>query len=108
MTQEDAEVTEEPNSDDEFVKNKYALLDRLMRLIRQKETPLNPVLAGYFSKLLCQLCTRKDKQLVPYVFAADCDVIDCLLYHSYQRSISEVLFKLLNINDTYFDEDLQK
>ena len=79
-----------------------------MRLIRTKETPLNPVLAGYFSKLMCLLCTRKDKQLVPYVFGAENDVFECLLYHSYQKSISEVLFKLLHINDTYFDEDMQK
>ena len=59
------------------------LLDRLFRFIRSKDTPLNPVLAGYFAKLVTILINRKPKSLIPYVFGQDSDVIDCLLYHVY-------------------------
>ena len=56
----------EPESDDGDAK--YALLDRLFKFVRSQEKPLNPVLAGYFSKLVTLLINRKQKQIVPYVF----------------------------------------
>ena len=45
------------------------------------------------------LIIRKQKSLFPYVFAPNSDVIDCLLYHVYQKSISELLNKFLNITE---------
>ena len=86
--------------------SKYMLLDRLFKFIRTEEAPLNPVLAGYFCKLLTLLINRKQKQVIPYIFGPDSDVLDCLLRHLYQKSISEVLNKLMNIVDTNFDGDL--
>ena len=58
---------------------------------------MNAVLSGYFVKLVTLLLNRKQKNLIPYVFAPDSDVIDCLLYHVYQKSISELLNKFLSI-----------
>lgn len=72
-------------------------MDRLFKFIRSKDTPLNPVLAGYFAKLVTILINRKQKLLIPYVFSPESDVLDCLLYHVYQKSISEILNKFLNI-----------
>ena len=86
--------------------SKYVLLDRLFKFIRTEEAPLNPVLAGYFCKLLTLLINRKQKQVIPYIFGADSDVFDCLLRHLYQKSISEILNKLMNIVDTNFDGEL--
>lgn len=50
---------EEEDKHEEEETGKYQLLDRLMKFIRQKETPLNPVLAGYFAKLMTILINRK-------------------------------------------------
>jgi len=38
---------------------KFALLDRLFKFIRTQEKPLNPVLSGYFAKLVTLLINRK-------------------------------------------------
>ena len=86
----------EPESDGD-ADAKFALLDRLFRFIRAQEKPLNPVLSGYFSKLVTLLINRKQKQIVPYVFEDHPDIIDCLVNHVYQKSISELLNKFLNI-----------
>ena len=76
--------------------NRYMLLDKLFLFIRSKQDDdLNPVLSGYFSKILRILITKRQKQLVPYLFDTFSDIIDCLLRHSYQKSISEVLYKIL-------------
>lgn len=63
--------------------SKYVLLDRLFKFVRTDDKPLNPVLAGYFAKLVTLLINRKQKQLIPYVFAPGSDIIDRLLYHVY-------------------------
>ncbi len=75
------------------------LLDRLMKFIRTKEKNLNAVLSGYFAKLLTLLLTRKQKNLLPYIFQEGSDFIECLLNHVYQKSISELISKLLNISE---------
>jgi hypothetical protein len=86
---------------------KYMLLNRLFRFVRQKD-PLNAVLSGYFSKLVTLLINRKQKLLIPFVFDPSSDVIDCLLYHVYQKSISELLNKLLTIQENDFEGELAK
>lgn len=73
------------------------LLERLMRFIRQREKPLNAVLSGYFAKVFTLLINRKQKSLIPYIFSEDSDVIDSLLFHVYQKSLSEIIVKLLNL-----------
>ena len=51
-------VEPEPEAEEEVL-GKYALLDRLFKFIRTEEKPLNPVLSGYFSKLVTLLINRK-------------------------------------------------
>lgn len=72
-------------------------MDRLFKFVRTQEKPLNPVLSGYFSKLVTLLVNRKQKLLVPYIFDENPDIIESLVYHVYQKSISELLNKFLNI-----------
>ena len=72
------------------------------------EKPLNPVLCGYFSKLVTLLLNRKQKNIIPYIFDPASDVMDRLLQHVYSKSISELLQKLLLIHDNEFDEDLAR
>ena len=78
---------------------KYMLLERLLKFIRQEEKPVNAVLAGYFSKLVTLLINRKSKSLIPYIFGHSSDFVDCLLHHVYQKSLSELITKLLNISE---------
>lgn len=102
----DADTTQTGLSVTDASEGKYVLLDRLFKFIRTEEIPLNPVLSGYFFRLVNLLIMRKQKQLVPYIFGDDSDVIDCLLRHVYQKSVSEVLNKLLNILGINFDEEM--
>jgi len=41
------------------------------------------------------MISRKQKLLIPYVFAPESDIIDHLVRHVGQKSISEILNKLL-------------
>ena len=96
---------------DEEPENKYVLLDRLFKFIRTEgDEQLNPVLSGYFCKLVSILISRKCRQLVPYVFSPGSDLIEMLLKHVYQRSISEILNKLLtqiDMNDAEYETEVR-
>ena len=92
----------EPEAEDQEEVNpagKYMLLDRLMKFIRQQEKPLNAVLSGYFAKLITLLLNRRQKSLLPYVLAPESDIVESLLFHVYQKSLSELITKILNIQD---------
>lgn len=73
---------------------KFVLLDRLFKFLEQNGE-LNPVLSGYFCKLVSLLISRKQKQLVPYIFSSESKIIDNLVKHVQQKSISEILNKLV-------------
>ena len=98
--------TEGVEEEDTEPANKFFLLDRLFKFIRTEEDELNPVLSGYFCKLVSLLISRKQKQLVPYIFDKESDVMDCLLRHVEQKSISEILNKLLTQIDTDYEPEL--
>jgi hypothetical protein len=61
-------ITEPEDEDSTTKKSKYMLLDRLFSFLRTEEKPLNPVLSGYFAKLVTLFINRKQKQIIPYVF----------------------------------------
>lgn len=88
-------VTEE--KEDEY-DNQYLLLDKLFKFLESDEE-LNSVLSGYFCKLVSILISRKQKMLLPYIFDPNRKVIQNLVKHTGQKSISEVLNKLLNQTD---------
>jgi hypothetical protein len=64
---------------------------------------LNAVLSGYFVNVVGILINRRQKLLIPYVFAEDSEVLDNLLYHVYQKSISDLLKKFMAISASDFD-----
>jgi hypothetical protein len=63
-------VTSDAQDDDGEYENQYLLLDRLFKFIEQEEE-LNPVLSGYFCKLVSLLISRKQKFLIPYIFSPE-------------------------------------
>lgn len=94
--------------EDEDSDNKYLLLDRLFKFLRD-EDELNPVLSGYFSKLVSLLISRKQKFLIPYIFAPESDIIDLMVKHVGQKSISEILNKLMTqIDQDFMQEEIQQ
>ena len=88
--------------------DKFMLLKYLFKFVQTRQYPLNPVLSGYFAKLVILLLNRKQKQVVPFIFSPECNLIDDLLFHVYQKSLSEVLNKLLNISEQSYEEELSK
>lgn len=46
--------------------------------------------------------------MVQYLFNTENDAIDCLINHVYQKSVSEVLIKIMNIEENNFNEDLSE
>lgn len=86
------------------------LLDRLFKFVTinddEEVQPLNPVLAGYFSKVVQLLINRKQKQIVPYIFAEENKVVEHLLKHVSSRSVTDVILRLMHIVESNFDEEL--
>lgn len=75
-------ATEALDDEDEEEGNKFILLERLFKFIHTDEE-LNPVLSGYFCKLVSLLISRKQKLLFPFIFAPESTVIEDLLKHVY-------------------------
>jgi hypothetical protein len=52
---------EESTNNKKPVVARLILLDRLFKFVKTDKKPLNPVLAGYFTKLVTLLINRKQK-----------------------------------------------
>ena len=104
---ESTQVTEKTveTQEDESV-SRYYLLNHLFKFVRSTNTPLNSVLSGYFAKVFNLLLSRKQNQLIPYLFEVSNDAIDCLLNHIYQKSISEVVLAIMKIEEGNFTDSL--
>ena len=86
--------------------NKYDLLDYLTKFI-DTDNELNDVLAGYFSRLLNLLIQKKGDEVGKYFYSHE-----HLLYrfadHSYSKSLSEIIIKILDINIEKIDYDKEE
>jgi serine/threonine-protein phosphatase 6 regulatory subunit 1 len=65
---------------------------------------LNPVLAGYFTKLINTFINRRPKQIFTYLFEHSA-ILDKFVFHIALKSISELLVKVLTGDDNNFDVD---
>jgi hypothetical protein len=83
--------------------NKNELFERYMSFLDTEEE-LNPVLCGYFSKVFTVLVGSKTKHVFSYIYSNP-KYLDLLVRHSYQKSIAEVLIRLLNTQENLFFED---
>lgn len=84
--------------------NKYELFEKLLSFIDTDEE-LNPVLSGYFCKLFQVLVGNKPREVFSYIYQHPV-VLDNLVKHIYQKSISEVLIRVLNVTDNIFEEGM--
>lgn len=96
-TADEAEISVEVEDN-----SKHCLLNRLFKFLDQP-VPLNPVLAGYFSRTVQLLLQRRQNLMVPYLLGK----IELLVSHSYSASVTEVLQKFLMLEEQNFAVDLQ-
>ena len=75
------------------------LLDLLLSYIKTDKTELNDVLAGYFTNILITLIDKYPTKLILYFYILRKDVLEQIINHSYQRSLSKLSFKILKIED---------
>jgi len=65
------------------------------------EEEVNPVLSGYFAKLMTMLLSREEK-LIPFLYSNDSIVK--LAKHSYNNSLVDLLTNILKIVASKFEE----
>jgi hypothetical protein len=90
-----------PNID---TSKEYELLDKLFTLVNTKKE-INPVLSGYFHKIVGSLLIEYKEELLKYLFSNK-EHWDNLLYHCYDTSIADTVFDLLSITFNDSTEDL--
>lgn len=73
------------------------MLEYLLKFIETGDE-LNPVLSGYFSKLLLILVNSKQDDFIEYIYTVNPTVLPNLCNHIYNKSISEVFVKIMLID----------
>lgn len=73
--------------------NELELIHYLCNFLKN-ENELNPLLAGYFYKAMNALLSRYRIETIQ--FLEDHCIIDQMIYHIYNKSISDLLFKILS------------
>lgn len=84
----------------------YELIDLLFSYVNVPQTTdLNEILSGYFKKIVLNLISGKPREMADYL-AINEKVIYNLFSHTNDRSISEVLSKILAIEDVNISNTL--
>ena len=86
---------------DEYPEDRIEILDYFLSFLLT-DSELNYVLCGYFSSLMSNLLNRKGDKIIRYIYVKRKDILDKLLYHSYNISISELFFRFLKYKETTY------
>jgi hypothetical protein len=102
---EDEQITEttEPTGPTKMSSNyKYELLDLLFAFILKYDAKsseqINAVLSGYLQKVVLVLLNYKQKEVMNYIYSKE-GLMDKLLEHVYDKSICDIIVKVLNISN---------
>lgn len=79
--------------------HRLPLLEHFLSLL--KEPVVNPVLSGYFLKIIEVFMERKQLDFLSYIFGFK-EHIDRLLHHIYDRHIADTIKKIISNEDRYF------
>lgn len=90
-TTQQTEAPKEPLST-----NKYDLFDYLNKFI-DTDIQLNDVLAGYYARL-CNILIQKKSDEVSKYFYTNPELLYRFAYHSYSKSLTDTVIKILDIN----------
>ena len=89
---------------DDYPEDRIEILDYFLSFLLT-DSELNYVLCGYFSSLISNLLSWKNGKIIHYIYEKRKDILDKLLYHSYNISISEILFRVLKFGENELDSD---
>ena len=95
---------EQSKSQSKNDENKIELIDYLFNNFfpENESIKLNYVLCGYFSSLIKILLNKKPTNFLKYIYLERPNFLDKMVSHSYRKSISDSLCKLLN-----FESDIK-
>ena len=81
--------------------SKYDLLDHVFTFITEADPKeeINTLLSGYFCKLVTSLINYKKKEFLAYFFNKK-GLLEALLSHLYDKSLSDLVVKILNNSET--------
>ncbi|KRX00151.1 hypothetical protein PPERSA_10650 [Pseudocohnilembus persalinus] len=103
--EEKEQESEEEIFDPETAEKKGQYLLSLLFSFLQTKQRVNITLAGYFSKVLVSLISKKEKEVVQYVYSKPA-ILKSLCRQNQARSISIILYKLLSFENK-LDNDKQ-
>ena len=98
------EIKEELKKENDYPSNRIELLDYFLSFV-ETDSELNYVLAGYFSKFLIILFNKKPITLINYFYNERKDILEKFIYHSYRKSIADLLSKFLLFENYFHDKD---
>ena len=102
---EDQVLAESPKEEDkqdedgEARKPRFVLMEKLLSFLRPS-TEVNAVLAGYFAKVLLCFLEKRKLDFLTYIFDFP-EHVDNFIKHSYSKSISEIISKILSNEDKF-------
>lgn len=97
--EDDNVLQEDQIQDKDSFKGRYGLLEKLLSFLSARED-INPTLAGYFSKVMQIIIEKRKLDLLEYIFKYKEHAAN-LIKHSYNKSISDVLNKILSNEDKF-------
>ena len=87
----------------EYPEDRIEILDYFLSFVLT-DADLNYVLCGYFSSLMSILLNNYYNIIIKYLFSQRKDILNKLVYHSYRKSIAEILYKIINFEDKLNDD----
>ena len=109
---EDNKVNNESNKKDDnkkvdeeikYPEDNIEILDYFFSFLID-DSELNYVLCGYFSSLMTTLFNINYISIVKYLFTKRKDILKRFVYHSYRKSIAEVICKIIKYEDKFNEE----
>ncbi|MCQ2820996.1 MAG: SAPS family protein, partial [archaeon] len=76
-------------------KNRIELFDYFLSFL-DTDKELNYVLVGYFAKFFSTLLSKRPLVLITYLFTTKSDSLERMIYHSYRKSISDLLLSIFS------------
>ena len=98
-------INNEEEINDKYPENKIEILDYFFSFL-MTDSELNYVLCGYFSSLMLNLLNINSSIIIKYLFLQRKDILKRLVYHSYRKSIAEILCKVIKYEEIFNDKNI--
>ena len=95
---------EEEEIDINYPEDRIEILDYFLSFLLN-DSELNYVLCGYFYSLMINLLNINSNLIIKYLFLKRKDILKKLVYHSYRKSIAEILCKIIKYEDIFKEQN---